>query len=326
LIANVTANNNNTIVVIHSVGPILMPWANNANISAILWAGLPGQQSGNAIANILYGKENPGAKLPFTIGSSRQEYGTDIMYESNNGLNAPQLEFTEGVFIDYRAFDKNGVTPTFEFGFGMSYTTFEYSNIQVVKHNVGAYTPTSGMTPAAPAFSNSSTNINDYQFPSNFTVVEDYIYPYVNGTDARTASGDRDYGLPTSDYTPAGATDGSPQPRIPAGGGLGGNPQLYDVMFTVTATITNTGPVAGDEVGQVYISLGGPNDPKVALRGFERLSIQPGQSTTFGVDLTRRDLSNWDTNAQNWFISAYPKTVYVGSSSRKLPLSTTLSI
>lgn len=57
------------------------------------------------------------------------------------------------------------------------------------------------------------------------------------------------------------------------------------------------------------------------LRGFDDLILDPGESETFTVQLTRRDLSNWDTVSQNWVISDYPKRVYVGASSRNLPLS-----
>jgi beta-glucosidase len=74
----------------------------------------------------------------------------------------------------------------------------------------------------------------------------------------------------------------------------------------------------------MYVSLGGPEDPKIVLRGFDRLSIQPGQSTTFQADITRRDLSNWDTETQNWFISEFPKKVFVGASSRNLALEADL--
>jgi beta-glucosidase len=323
LIRNVSALCNNTIVVVHSVGPVLVnSFYDSPNVTAILWAGLPGQESGNAIADILYGRHNPGGKLPFTIGSNAAEYGPDLIYEPTNGNGSPQDNFEEGVFIDYRAFDKKNITPIYEFGFGLTYTTFAYSDIKVNKVQAGAYTPTTGKTSAAPTLGNFSTSPADYQWPSDFTYVNTFIYPYLNSTDLKTASMDPEYGL---NYTwPAGATDGSPQARIPAGGAPGGNPQLWDVLYTVEATITNTGKMAGDEVVQLYVSLGNPDDPKVVLRGFERLSIQPGQSATFHADITRRDVSNWDVASQNWVITSAPKSVYVGASSRKLPLSATL--
>lgn len=91
----------------------------------------------------------------------------------------------------------------------------------------------------------------------------------------------------------------------------------------MSATITNTGSVAGDEVAQLYLSLGDGEPPKV-LRGFERLTIAPGASATFTADLTRRDVSVWDTTVQNWVEVSNP-TVFVGASSRNLPLSGTLS-
>jgi beta-glucosidase len=323
LIQNVTARCNNTIVVIHSVGPVeVSSWYDNANVTAIIYAGLPGEQSGNSIADILYGRYNPGGKLPFTLGAKREDYGTDLLYKPNNGVDAPQDNFVEGVFIDYRHFDKANIAPIYEFGFGLSYTTFSYSNLQVQSRSAGTYTPTTGKTNAAPVLGSYSNNTADYQFPANFTQVPLYIYPYLNSTDVRAASQDTTYG---KDSLPSGSLDGSPQPRIAAGGGPGGNPQLYDVLFTVTATIENIGEVQGDEVVQVYVSLGGPNDPVRVLRQFDRLSIRPGASATFTADLTRRDVSNWDTNSQNWVISSYPKTVFVGSSSRNLPLNATLN-
>lgn len=325
LVQNVSAYCNNTIVVIHSVGPVLVDsFSNSPNVTAILWAGLPGQESGNAIADVLYGRVNPGGKLPFTIGSSASEYGPDLIYEPTAGHDSPQDNFEEGVFIDYRAFDQKNITPVYEFGFGLSYTTFNYSNLNVVKVPAGPYTPTTGKTTAAPVLGNASTDPADYQWPSNLTYVNAYIYPYLNSTDLPGASHDPEYGLPV-EY-PEGVTDGSPQPRIAAGGGPGGNPQLWDVLFTVTATVTNTGSIPGEEVAQLYIRLGGPDDPIVALRNFDRLSIQPGGSATFTADITRRDLSNWDTVSQNWVISNYTKTVYVGTSSRRLPLKATLDI
>jgi beta-glucosidase len=76
MIENVTTVSSNVIVVIHSVGPVLMPWVDNPNITAILWTGLPGQESGNSLVDVLYGSANIFGKLPFTIGASRTDYTT----------------------------------------------------------------------------------------------------------------------------------------------------------------------------------------------------------------------------------------------------------
>lgn len=323
LIQNVSAHCNNTIVVLHTVGPVLLSnYSDHPNITAILWAGLPGEQSGNSIADVLYGRVNPSAKLPFTLGKTRKDYGTDLLYTPNEGTDAPQVNFTEGNFIDYRAFDDADITPVYEFGYGLSYTTFAYSNLKISKTDAGQYTPTTGRTAAAPALGAAGNNTADYLFPANFSAVPLYVYPYLNFTDLEASANDSNYGVPG--FIPAGSQDSSPQPLLPAGGAPGGNPQLYDVLYQVTATITNTGKVNGAEVPQLYLSLGGPSDPKVVLRGFERLSINPGSSVTFAVDLTRRDVSNWNSAVQNWVISDYNKTVHVGTSSRKLLLSAPL--
>jgi beta-glucosidase len=98
------------------------------------------------------------------------------------------------------------------------------------------------------------------------------------------------------------------------------------VAYTVTATITNTGKVQTDEVPQLYLSHGGEGEPVRVLRGFERIErIAPGQSVQFRAELTRRDISNWDVVSQNWVVTPAEKTIWVGSSSRNLPLTAKLS-
>jgi len=325
LIQTVAAECNNTIVVLHTVGPVLVDdWYDHENITAIIWAGIPGQESGNAITDILYGNINPGGKTPFTWGASRASYGTDVLYEPNNGAEAPQDNFDEGIFIDYRHFDKANITPIYEFGYGLSYTTFSYSDLEVESLGVPEYTPTTGSTPPAPTFGTIG-NASEFVYPEDFHRVPLYIYPFINSTNLRASSGDPYYG---SNHTfPPGSKNGSAQPYLPAGGAPGGNPALYDVLFRVSATVTNTGDVEGDEVAQLYVSRGGPNNPVKELRGFDRLrSIAPGASATFTAEITRRDLSDWDVASQNWVISSAPKTVYVGCSSRQLPLSAALDL
>lgn len=322
LVNNVSAICPNTIVVIHSVGPTILEWHDNPNVTAIVWAGVPGQESGNSITDILYGKINPAGRSPFTWAPTRESYGADVMYKPNNGNDAPQDDFKEGVFIDYRALDRTNTTPIYAFGHGLSYTTFAYSDLKITPATPGPYTPTTGKTDPAPTFSSYSKDSKDYLFPNaSFPHIWQYIYPYLNTSDPRAASADPDYGQTADKFMPPNALSTSAQPRLPASGGPGGNPQLWDVMYTVTATITNTGKLNGEEVPQLYVSLGGPNDPKVVLRGFDRLSIDCGKSATFTANLLRRDLSNWDPVSQDWVISDAPKTVYVGPSSRNLPLS-----
>ena len=172
---------------------------------------------------------------------------TDVLYEPENEV--PQIGFEEGVFIDYRHLDRANKTPTYEFGFGLSYTTFEFSNLQITKRDAGAYTPTTGNTPPAPTYGTISNDTSQYLRPDNFTSVPLYVYPWINSTNLKDSAQDPNYGV--EGFVPEGAQDGSPQPLEPAGGASGGNSQLWDVLYTVTATITNTGSVAGQEVPQL---------------------------------------------------------------------------
>ncbi|CAK3742701.1 glycoside hydrolase family 3 [Lecanosticta acicola] len=313
----VIANCSNTILVIHSPGTQeLEKYKNHPNVTAILWAGIPGQETGNSITDILYGRVNPSAKLPFTIGKKREDYGVDALYTPNAAV--PQLNLQEGKHIDYRTFDAFNITPTYEFGFGLSYTTFNYSDLKITKTNASAYVPSSGTTTSAPTFGNYSKNPADYLFPSNFSRVSLFHYPWLNSTNFTLATGDPHYGLPG--FIPANATSSAPQPIPKAGGAPGGNPALYDVLYTVACTVRNTGAVAGAAVPQLYISRGGPYDAPRELRGFDKLYIEAGASATFEYGVTRRDVASWSTVQQDWFVRDSEKRVFVGASSRDLLL------
>ncbi|KAE8149638.1 putative beta-glucosidase A [Aspergillus avenaceus] len=325
-VVKAAANNcNNTVVIIHSVGPVLIKeWYDHPNVTGILWAGLPGQESGNSIADVLYGRVNPGAKSPFTWGETRESYGSPLVTEANNGNGAPQSDLSQaGVFIDYRHFDKYNETPIYEFGYGLSYTTFKFSDLQVQQLDAPEYIPTTGKTEAAKTFGKVE-DASQYLYPEGQQRVQQFIYPWINSTDLKASSGDPLYGWKDEQYIPKSGTDGSAQPRLPASGGAGGHSGLYDDLFQVSVTVENTGDVAGYEVPQLYVSLGGPNEPKVVLRKFERLYLEASQQQVWTTTLTRRDLANWDVAAQNWVITSHTKTIYVGNSSRKLPLQASL--
>ena len=131
LINAVAAVNPNTVVVVHSVGPaIIEPWIENQNVTAVLWAGLPGQETGNSLVDVLYGTVNPSGHLPYTIAKDPADYPAQLITGGNTNETI-LIEYTEGLYIDYRHFDAKGIEPRFPFGFGLSYTTFAYSNLHV---------------------------------------------------------------------------------------------------------------------------------------------------------------------------------------------------
>ncbi|CAK7267295.1 hypothetical protein SEPCBS119000_002469 [Sporothrix epigloea] len=136
LIANVAAKCKNTIVVLHNAGVRLVdPWIDHPNVTAVIFAHLPGQASGKALVSLLYGEANPSGKLPYTVAKKVSDYGDTVHPVQPEGIFSlfPQANFTEGVYIDYRRFDAENIEPRFEFGFGLSYTTFGYSALQIAK-------------------------------------------------------------------------------------------------------------------------------------------------------------------------------------------------
>ncbi|KXN89831.1 putative beta-glucosidase L, partial [Leucoagaricus sp. SymC.cos] len=130
LVTRVASANSRTIVVVNSVGAIDMEyWIENPNVTAVVWSGIPGQEAGNGLVDVLYGAYNPSGRLPYTIGKSVDDYGAKVIYNSNG--SPTQITYSEGIFVDYKSFDQNNVEPRFPFGFGLSYTTFHYSDLTV---------------------------------------------------------------------------------------------------------------------------------------------------------------------------------------------------
>ena len=115
------------VVVLLSMGSFVEMGSWKHLPDAILHTWLPGQEEGNAIADVLTGKVNPSGKLPFTIAARYADYPSAANFPSSNG-NPAEVEYKEDVFVGYRHFDKMYVTPTYPFGYGLSYSTFEYSN------------------------------------------------------------------------------------------------------------------------------------------------------------------------------------------------------
>ncbi|KAF2085642.1 glycoside hydrolase family 3 protein [Saccharata proteae CBS 121410] len=132
VVNQVAQNCSNTVVITHAGGLNVMPWADHPNVTAILAAHLPGSEIGNSLVDILYGATNPSGHLPYTIAYNESDYEFAPITRSvanTTDTNAWQSDFTERLLIDYRYFDMNNISVRYEFGFGLSYTTFQLSNL-----------------------------------------------------------------------------------------------------------------------------------------------------------------------------------------------------
>ena len=232
LVSNVAAVNTNTIVVVYDSSATLMPWA--SQVAAVLVAWYPGQENGNALAQVLFGDVNPSAKLPVTIPASSNQVPTSTTAQFP-GVSG-HVSYSEGLQIGYRWYDANNVAPLYPFGFGLSYTTFGYSNLTV------------------------------------------------------------------SAVSPSG-------------------------QVQIGFDLTNTGGRTGAEVPQLY--LGFPpaaGEPPKLLKGFQRISLSPGQTQHVTFNLDWEDLANWDATAHGWIVTPGVFQVLVGAASRDIRLTGTFTV
>jgi beta-glucosidase len=128
LIEAVEQANANTVVVLSTGDPVLASWA--SSVRGILEMWYPGQEGGTSTARLLLGLANPGGKLPISWPASEQQTPFFNHPERITG-DGTAVYFSEGIFNGYRWYDQQGITPLFSFGHGLSYTTFEYSNIKI---------------------------------------------------------------------------------------------------------------------------------------------------------------------------------------------------
>lgn len=257
VVETVASRCSNTIVVTNSGGLNVLPFADHPNVTAILAAHFGGQEAGNSIADVLWGDINPSGRLPYTIAHEESDYDFADITNSTALLNtsdplAWKSDFKEKLLIDYRWFDYFNTSVQYEFGYGLSYTTFSMADLSISKTAQGT------LSPAPP---------------------EQKIVP-------------------------------------------GGNPALWESVYKVTATITNTGSVAGAAVPQLYLGIPSPAGddvtPVKALRGFDKIMLDCGESKTVTFDLARRDISHWDVVTQQWTIGSGAVQVMAGFSSRDI--------
>ncbi len=126
LIQAVAAANPKTIVVLNNGTPCLLTgWL--SRVPGLIEAWFPGQEGGRALAAILFGDVDPSGKLPTTLGAARADYPDFGHFPGTNG----QVDYAEGIYVGYRHFDKNNIAPLFPFGYGLSYTTFQYGPLRL---------------------------------------------------------------------------------------------------------------------------------------------------------------------------------------------------
>ena len=129
LIEAVAAANPNTIVVLHTPGPVVMPWLDD--VAGVVQGWYQGAAAGNSIANVLYGDAEPGGRLPVTFPASETQ-GPALVRDSGS------VSYDEGIYVGYKWYDKNDEEPLFSFGYGLSYTTFDLGKATVSNLNTKA--------------------------------------------------------------------------------------------------------------------------------------------------------------------------------------------
>jgi len=229
LIRDAAAANDRTIVVLEGGSAITMgDWL--ADIEALLMVWYPGQMGGYAIADLLFGEANPSGKLPITF---------PVSLEQLPPFDNTSLEVTYEYFHGYRYVDRNGSTPEFPFGFGLSYTSFAIDRLRASQVQAGA--------------------------------------------------GDV-------------------------------------VRFSVD--VKNTGTRTGAEVVQLYVNYPDSAVPRAEreLKGFAKVLLEPGETQTVEIPLAVNSLAYYDVGQGAWVLEGLQHEVRLGTSSRDLPLSVTLSV
>ncbi|MBV8352020.1 MAG: glycoside hydrolase family 3 C-terminal domain-containing protein [Verrucomicrobia bacterium] len=233
LIAAVSVAQPNVAVVLMNGSAVTMPWAEK--VKAILEAWLSGQAGGGAIADALAGRVNPSGKLAETFPVRIE----DTPCFPDFPARTKEANYGEGIFIGYRYYDARKIAPLFPFGFGLSYTTFAYSELRV-----------------------GATAIRE--------------------------------------------TDG----------------------VNVELKVKNTGPVAGQEIVQLYVHEQRSNvvRPEKELKAFAKVALRAGEERTVSFQLTKRDFAYYDTYRHDWIVNPGKFEILVGSSSQNLPLGHTLEV
>ncbi len=232
LIEEILSVQSEVIVVLHNGSPVEMPWL--PKVKGLLEAYLGGQAVGEALADILFGKVNPSGKLAETLPCKLSDNPSYLTFG-----NGKAVEYNEGLFVGYRYYDKKEMPVAFPFGYGLSYTTFVYSNLTV-----------------------SQSELSD------------------------------------SD------------------------------TLKVTVDVTNTGSTEGKEIVQLYVRdlTDAVQRPLKELKGFDKVSLKPGETKTASFTLDYRSFAWYHTGIQDWYAKTGDYEILIGASSRDIRLTQTVHL
>ena len=233
VIEAVASANPNTVVVLHNGSPVEMPWI--GKVKAVLETYLGGQAVGLATIRVLYGETNPSGRLPETFPMQLEDNPSFLSYGGEGDI----AEYREGIFVGYRYYDFKKAAVLFPFGYGLSYTDFEFSNLRL-----------------------SANTITDQD------------------------------------------------------------------LLTATVTVKNTGDRAGKAVIQLYV---GDKESSVfrpvrELKGFEKISLQPGEAKDVSFTLDKRAFAYWNTELHDWTVEPGDFTIEIGRSSRDIALDASVTV
>lgn len=233
LIEAVAKVNPKTVVVLTNGSAVTMPWL--SKVPAVVEGWLSGQAGAAAIADILAGRVNPSGKLSETFPCRIEDTPAYPDFPNRTG----NARYGEGIFIGYRWYDKRAIEPLFEFGYGLSYTTFKFSNLKL----------------------------------SHETIFD-------------------------------------------------------DDSLTIEVDVKNTGEVAGKEVVQLYVGIQDHNEvhPPAELKKFQKIYLRPSEEQTVTLSLKPSDLAYFSDFTRDWRVPTGEITIYVGSSSRNLPLHRVVAV
>lgn len=233
LIEAIAGVQKNLVIILTNGSAVAMPWVDR--VPAIVESWLGGQAGAGAVADVLFGAVNPSGKLAETFPMRLQDTPAYLNFPGEQG----ETIYGERIFVGYRYFEAREIAPLFPFGHGLSYTRFDYSDIQV-----------------------SAKDITD--------------------------------------------SDG----------------------LTVTLTITNTGPVAGKEVVQLYVSdpVSRLQRPVKELKGFSKVTLEPGEGEEVRFTLGARDFSYYDPGQSRWIAESGAFEIGIGASSADIKLRQTIQL